>query len=48
MRFDTTNVTDKKGNDSWGIIIQDFDTEKDAKAFIKDLKKILNNYINKA
>ena len=38
-KYDTTTVTDNYGNDSWGVIIQDFKTEKEAKEYIKELKK---------
>jgi len=38
-KYSTTTVTDEFGNDSWGVIIQDFKTEKEAKTYIKKLKE---------
>ena len=47
MIFETTTMTDNYGNNSWGIIVRDFKSEKEAKLFIKDLKRILEEYIKK-
>ena len=38
-KYSTTTVTGADGYDSWGVIIEEFKTEKEAKAYIKKLKE---------
>ena len=38
-QYSTTIVCDEWGNDGWGVIIQDFKTEKEAEVYIKRLRE---------
>lgn len=40
MKYQTTIMTGEFGDTTWGVVIGDFKTEKEAKKYIKQLKQV--------
>ena len=45
MKFETTLYTDSRGNNTYGVIVSSFPTEREAKAFAKALRQLVIDHV---